>query len=219
MTLLSKKNVFGYGAIIAFCISWEITDLVALAIFILLVFNLAWALFNIIDYMIQSRKIRSDNESGKIIFGEDYEHTPTVSLFTLSNIVPLYVFIKEHLIRLLGFTFFFFVLQIPFEQPFQNFALSLFGKQKKATITSSDQDDGQVAEFKIHGAVYKSYNPENEFDDNYKTVIVQYLPINPKVNRFRRDYTLRPYNWKAITVSLFLSFMISFMFLTDYGKE
>jgi len=111
------------------------------------------------------------------------------------------------------------VLQTPFEQPFQNFALSLFGKQKQARITSSYQDDGQVAEFKIHGAVYKSYNPENEFDDNYKTVIVQYLPINPKVNRFQRDYTLRPYNWKAITVSLFLSFIISFMFLTEYGKK
>lgn len=220
MTSILKKNVFGFGAVFSFCATWEITDIFGFALITLMCINLLWASLKLAQSIKLKKNIHQENEVYNLIFGEDIKPTPTVKILTIENLLPLYGFLKEHITILLMIIFFFFLLQEPFEKPYKNFALNLKGKQIEALLVNNENlDDDQVATFRLNATTYKAYNKESEIKNNNQSVIVDYLSVNPKVNRFNKDYTEKSYNWFSIIVRLLLSTIFPISILANYRKN
>ncbi|MEZ4909897.1 MAG: hypothetical protein R2774_03440 [Saprospiraceae bacterium] len=220
MTSILKKNVFGFGAVFAFCATWEITDIFGFALITLICINLLWASFKLAEAIKLRNNIRQDNEVGNLIFEENYKPKSTGKVFTIEIIFPLYLFFKEHYIILPILIFSFFLLQEPFEKPYKNFALNLRGKQIEALLINNENlDDDQVATFRLNAATYWAYNKESEIKNNNQSVIVDYLSVNPKVNRFNKDYTEKSYYWFSIIIRLLLSTIFPLSILVNDRKN
>ncbi len=233
MTSILKKNVFGFGAVFAFCATWEITDIFGFALITLICINLLWASLKLAESIKLKKNIRQENEDYNLIFGEDYKPTPTLKILTIENLLPLYNFLKEHITILLMIIFFFFLLQEPFEKPYKNFALNLMGKEIEGSIIEDsnyidETDYGEIdvnyqtAEFIVNGKKYLSHYDINWLDLNIhkkKRVIIEYLPLNPKINRFREDYTDKSYNLISILIRLLLSTIFPLSILVNYRKN
>lgn len=233
MTSILKKNVFGFGAVFAFCATWEITDIFGFALITLICVNLLWASFKLAEAIKLRNNIRQDNEVGNLIFEENYKPKSTGKVFTIEIIFPLYLFFKEHYIILPILIFFFFLLQEPFEKPYKNFALNFLGKEIEGSIIEDsnyidETDYGEIdvnyqtAEFIVNGKKYLSHYDINWLDLNIhkkKRVIIEYLPLNPKINRFREDYTDKSYNLISILIRLLLSTIFPLSILVNYRKN
>ena len=80
----------------------------------------------------------------------------------------------------------------------------------------------QTAEFIVNGKKYLSHYDINWLDLNIhkkKRVIIEYLPLNPKINRFREDYTDKSYNLISILIRLLLSTIFPLSILVNYRKN
>ncbi len=143
----------------------------------------------------------------------------------LQAVLPLYSFVKQYLVQCIVFCFSLLLIQVPMGYPVKNWGLAIFGMEKEGHIVEDDlyidsTDKGDIemfyqsAEFNVNNTKYVSYYEEAWKElDRKKQVVVQYLPINPNVNRFREDFTDYPDSMFTKLITLFASLILPCIFL------
>jgi len=186
---LSPRYYFGFIITILFWILWEITDLFWLSLIILAIGNIVWSIYVRNENLILRRKSIKGNEN-------DNNKLKKVEPFlTLNTLFPIGFFVREQLVNFLIFIFIFGAFQFLLGKPIKNAALSVFGEtiftknsDTGSFIDSTEKGDRELfyleSEFFIDGKGYTVYQDFNYEIENVGEVKIDYLPINPEVNRF-----------------------------------
>jgi hypothetical protein len=204
----SRIYIFGYFSIICFVVLWEITDKIWYSLALLIGTNIFLIFLKTLK-LIPIEQNRDQNTS----------------------LLPLYYFFKENIIYCTIFCFSLMLIQVPMDFPIKNWGLTVFGKEKVARIINDDtfieetergdiEVNFQTAEFSVNGKKYLSYYEENWIDLSKKDrIIIQYLPINPKVNKFRDDYKDNSDPYLKQLISLLISITLPCFFFYYLEKK
>ncbi|MEZ4909894.1 MAG: hypothetical protein R2774_03425 [Saprospiraceae bacterium] len=123
------------------------------------------------------------------------------------------------------------MLQFPLDFPIKYWRLTIYGKEIEGSIIEDsnyidETDYGEIevnyqtAEFIVNGKKYLSHNEKNWLDLPKNTrVIIQYLPLNPKINRFREDDVDNPDSNFGKLFSLLLSIFLPCIMVYSISKR
>lgn len=176
---MNRFNYIAYSLIFISLVFWELADNFLFTILLLCTLFVIWGLLRICFYINRGNYNPHSNVS-------EYSFSPIFGFFTTENLVPTIIFV-----------FSFIVCQLGFHHPMKNFVISVFGVETKAKISESDSylSEGEngyndvsyiKGKFKVNDKSYNYYSEYPEIHGKYNgKVIVEYLLINPKINRVK----------------------------------